>query len=268
VIEGDLEVHKDRNHFFLMAGEQLILDNRKGSKPRQRRIDMHQTNQEWKQVITIREKLERRMKETVRMPDENGEIKDFERPLVHIVEPLEGIPYKNKTMVVKGNIHEDNLERISLTVNGKVIKDVPTALKNITEEVVLKPGENVIELKAIDKYGNVGVDVKKIKLSDMPPSIGIFYPFDNQELSDRFVDLQGVVDDPDIDEVTVFLNDRRIATERCTPTFRVPLVLDIGQNILRVEATNGVGLTGITEIIVHTDTKTQIVIPLGQMFGL
>jgi hypothetical protein len=266
-IEGRTEAHRDTRHHFLLSGERLVIDDRKGSRSRQSKFDMYALNQEWKDVITIRDKLDRKLRQTVRMPDEDGQIKDFEPPRVYIVSPLEGVPVRMNNIEVRATIFDENPDRVILTVNGEVMQDVQTKLENFVHPVLLTPGDNEIELKAIDRYGNVGVDVRRIRISELPPSITIFYPFDNQDLDSRFVDLQGVVDDPEIREVEIYLNHRLIAKERATPTFTVPVVLDIGRNILRVEAENAVGLRGVSEAVVHTDTKTTITIPFQQLFN-
>ena len=101
----------------------------------------------------------------------------------------------------------------------------------------------------------------------MPPSISIFFPFDNLELNTRFVSLQGVVDDPDVREVKVFLNNRLIARDRAVPTFRIPIILDVGENLIRVEATNKVGLTGKNEITAYTSKQSSIVIQFNQFLN-
>ncbi len=263
LIEGTAEVFKEQNHYFLETGERLVLDVRPNSRERRTRLDIFSLNQEWKEVITIREKVERRLKQ-----EEMGVVgEDLESPIVHIVQPRAGIPMKKSRVEFKATIHEPNLDRIILTHNGKTIKDVQTSLKQFQSDLVLVPGQNLLEIKAIDRFGNVGVARENIKLSELPPSISVFFPMDNAELSSRFVDLQGVVDDPDVREVVVYLNDRRIARERATPTFLVPLILDIGHNRLRVEAKNQVGLSGSTEIEVYTDTTANLIINFDQILN-
>lgn len=266
-IEGRTETHRDSLHHFLLSGERLAVDDRKGAKIRQSRFDMYALNQEWKEVITIRDKLDRKLRQAVRLPDEDGEIKDFEPPRVYIVSPVEGLPVRKNNIEVRATIFDEHPDRVILTVNGEVVLDKQSKIENFSHFVLLQAGQNEIELKAIDRYGNVGVDVRRLHISELPPSIIIFNPFDNQDLDSRFVDLQGVVDDPDIREVEIYLNHRLIAKERATPTFSLPVVLDIGRNILRVEAVNVVGLRGLSEIVVHTDTKTTLVLPFQQLFN-
>ena len=265
VIEGNIEVHIKENHYFMMSGEKLILDDRRNSMARHRKIDAFKLNQQWKQTITIREKLQRKIRESKHLPSKDGKV-DAKIPLVHIVSPVEGVPHKKRRMRLRSTIFEEHLDRIILTVNGKVIKDIQTNLKNFDHDIVLKPGKNEIELKAIDQFGNVGRDIKTIQLLEHAPSISVFFPLDNQELDTRFVDLQGVVDDVDVKEVKIFVNGRPIATDRAIPTFHIPLILDIGQNVIRIEATNSVGLKGENEIIVWTSTKSKIVIEFERFF--
>lgn len=267
IIEGDVEIHKDQNHYFIAAGEKIIMDSRKNSKARHRKIDIYRLNQEWKKIITIREKLGRKFRESLRSEDADSKNQDYEVPLVHIVDPVEGVPINNRRVLIKATIFEEHLERVILSVNKKVVHDVNSSLKSFTREVLLSPGENVVELKAIDKFGNVGVDEKVFKLNDMPPAVSIFFPFDNLELNSRFVSLQGVVDDPDVREVEVYLNNRMIAKDRAVPTFRIPIILDVGENVIRVQATNKVGLTGKTEITAYTSKQANIVIQFNQFLN-
>jgi hypothetical protein len=267
VIEGDIEVHRDKNHYFLTAGEKIILDGRKSSPARRRKVDIFTLNQQWKKVITIREKLDRKIRDAMRSGVADSKARDSESPQVHIVTPIEGIVLKKRRVSFKGTIYEDHLDRIILTVNEKVIVDVNSSLKNLNREIILKPGKNEIELKAIDKYGNMGVDRQVIMLSELPPALHIFFPFDNLELQSRVVDLQGVVDDPDIREVLVYLNDRLIARDRTIPTFHIPLILDVGENVLRVEAINDIGLTGKKEVTVYTRTLSNVAINFNNLFN-
>jgi len=266
IIEGEVEVHRDQNHYFLSAGEQLILDQRKNSQERRRKIDIYALNKEWKRVITIREKLGRKIRDSMRIRDPSEGVQDSESPLVHIVSPLAGATLRSPMVSIEGTVYEDHLDRVILTVNGEVLVDQSTSLKNLRHEALLKAGKNQIELKAIDKFGNVGVDEIEVSLSDLPPTIRIFFPFDNLELTSRFVDLQGIVDDPEIREISVYLNHRFIAKDRVIPTFQVPLILDIGENIIRVEAVNQVGLTGVEEITVYTGTKSNVSIQFNNLF--
>jgi len=266
VIEGDIEVHRDKNHYFLTAGEKIVLDGRKSSPARRRKVDIFALNQQWKKVITIREKLNRKIRDAMRSGVGEREVADSEAPMVHIVEPVEGIVLKKRRVPFRATLYEDHLERIILTVNGEVVVDVNSSLKNLNRELVLRPGRNEIELKGIDKFGNVGVDRRVISLSELPPALHIFFPFDNLELQSRAVDLQGVVDDPDIREVLVYLNDRLIARDRAIPTFQIPLILDVGENVLRVEAVNDLGLRGKKEVTVYTRTLSNVAINFNNLF--
>ncbi len=267
IIEGDVEVHKDQNHYFMTAGEKIVLDGRKNSRARHRKIDIYRLNQDWKKVITIREKLGRKFRESLRSVTQPGKSQDYEAPVVHIINPVEGVPIKNRRVTLKATIFEEHLDRVILTINKRVVHDVNTKLKSFAKEVSLKPGKNIVELKAIDRFGNVGIDEKVYTLNDIPPSISIFFPFDNLELNTRFVSLQGVVDDPDVREVKVFLNNRMIARDRAVPTFRIPVILDVGENLIRVEATNKVGLTGKNEITAYTSKQSNIVIQFNQFLN-
>jgi len=266
VIEGEVEVHRDENHYFLGAGEQLVLDQRDNSRSRRRKVDVYALNKEWKRVITIREKLGRKIRDSMRIRDPSEGVQDSESPLVHIVSPTAGAPLRSPRVVIEGTIYEDHLDRIILTVNGKVLVDENSSLKNLRHETVLKAGKNHIELKAIDRFGNVGKDEIEVRLSDLPPSIRVFFPFDNLETGSRFIELQGIVDDPEIREVKVYLNHRLIAKDRAIPTFQIPIILDVGENILRVEAVNQVGLTGTEEITVYTGTKSNVAIQFNNLF--
>lgn len=266
VIEGEVEVHRDENHYFLGAGEQLIIDQRDSSKSRRRKVDVYALNKEWKRAITIREKMGRKIRDSMRIRDPSEGVQDSEAPLVHIVTPAESTPLRSPRVIIEGTIYEDHLDRVILTVNGKILVDQNSSLKNLRHEALLQAGVNRIELKAIDRFGNVGKDEIEVKLADLPPSIRVFFPFDNFETGSRFVELQGIIDDPEIREISVYLNHRLIAKDRAIPTFQVPIILDIGENIIRVEATNQVGLKGTEEITVYTGTKSNVSIQFNDFF--
>lgn len=266
VIEGRAEVHRSQDHFFLDTSDKLVLDIRANSRERKSRIDVFVLNQEWKDLITIREKVVRRLKREQMMTDVNGGA-DFEKPVVHIVSPRAEAPQKKALVELRATVYDPSLERIIIRINGKVIKDLQTGLSEIVQNIELIPGLNEIEVEAIDRFGNTGRDLREIRLSEIPPVITLFQPIDQDELTSRFVDLQGVVDDPDVREVQVYLNGRRIARDRATPTFLIPIILDIGHNRIRVTATNGIGLSGETEIEVYTDTNANLIINFDEILN-
>ena len=52
------------------------------------------------------------------MTSKSGKDQDYEAPLVHIVNPVEGVPIKNRRVTIRATIYEEHLDRL-IRVNKK-----------------------------------------------------------------------------------------------------------------------------------------------------
>ncbi len=116
--------------------------------------------------------------------------------------------------------------------------------------VPLREGENQIELTAVDEAGNSASIVRQVTLLTQPPDIVISNPPDNLWINQQMLSVQGTV--PPGIQVRVNQTEAEVDAEG---NFNVDVVLEEGENIVRIEASDAVGNTTIEERRVHLRTR-------------
>jgi len=101
---------------------------------------------------------------------------------------------------------------------------------------LLREGENRIELTAIDPSGNASSVTRNVTLVLRPPEIILDNPPDDLWINQRLLSVQGRAD-PDAQ----LLVDGKEAAVDADGRFNVDVLLEEGENIVRVEATDPVG---------------------------
>ena len=101
---------------------------------------------------------------------------------------------------------------------------------------LLREGENRIELTAVDPSGNASSVTRNVTLVLRPPEIILDNPPDDLWINQRLLSVQGRAD-PDAQ----LLVDGKEAAVDADGRFNVDVLLEEGENILRVQATDPVG---------------------------
>jgi len=101
---------------------------------------------------------------------------------------------------------------------------------------LLREGENRIELTAVDPSGNASSVTRNVTLVLRPPEIILDNPPDDLWINQRLLSVQGRAD-PDAQ----LLVDGKEAAVDADGRFNVDVLLEEGENVLRVQATDPVG---------------------------
>ncbi len=114
----------------------------------------------------------------------------------------------------------------------------------------LQDGKNRIELVAVDEAGNQASIVREITLLTQPPSIVVLNPPDGLWINEQMLSVQGTVPAG----VQVQINQRE-ANLDAEGNFNEDVVLEEGENIIRIQATDAVGNSSVEERRVYLRTR-------------
>lgn len=114
----------------------------------------------------------------------------------------------------------------------------------------LQEGVNRIELVAVDEAGNRTSVVREVALLTQPPDIVLVNPPDGLWINDQMLSVQGTV--PPGVQVRVNRNEVDVDPEGA---FNVDVVLEDGENVVRVEAVDAVGNVSMEERRVYLHTQ-------------
>lgn len=114
----------------------------------------------------------------------------------------------------------------------------------------LQEGVNRIELVAVDRAGNQASVVREVTLRTLPPDLVVLNPPDGLWINQRMLSVQGQVTAGV--RVRVNGNDASVDEEG---KFNVDVVLEEGENVVRVEAIDAVGNTSVEERRVYLRTR-------------
>ncbi|MBN1991768.1 MAG: gliding motility-associated C-terminal domain-containing protein [Anaerolineae bacterium] len=110
----------------------------------------------------------------------------------------------------------------------------------------LAEGSNIIQVTATDPAGNIAAIAREIILVTRPPEIAITSPLNDQWTNETLFTVTGVA--PPGTTLKVNGQEAAVAAEG---QFEREIILQEGDNILRIEAKDDVGNTATQEIIVH-----------------
>lgn len=114
----------------------------------------------------------------------------------------------------------------------------------------LQEGVNRIELVAVDKAGNRASIVREVTLRTLPPDLVVLNPPNGLWINQRMLSVQGKVTAGV--GVKVNGNDAKVDEQG---NFNVDIVLEEGENVVRVEATDAVGNVSVEERRVYLRTR-------------
>jgi flagellar hook assembly protein FlgD len=114
----------------------------------------------------------------------------------------------------------------------------------------LQEGVNRIELVAVDDAGNQASLVREITLLSEPPDIVVLNPPDGLWINERMLSVQGTVPP----EIRVRVNQTEAEVDE-EGNFNVDIVLDEGENIVRIEAIDAVENVSVEERRVYLHTQ-------------
>jgi flagellar hook assembly protein FlgD len=117
----------------------------------------------------------------------------------------------------------------------------------------LVEGSNNIQLIATDPAGNVTSTSREVVLITKPPEISVSGPVNDMWTNENMISVAGVAP-----AATLIKVNGQEAVVAGTGAFEREVILQEGDNILKVEATDDVGNTTSQEIIVHRKTTPPV----------
>lgn len=114
----------------------------------------------------------------------------------------------------------------------------------------LREGVNRIELTAVDEAGNRASVTREITLLTQPPDIVVLNPSDGLWINQQMLSVQGAVPAG----TQVLVNQAEAVVDE-DGNFDVDVVLDEGENTIRIEATDAVGNVTLEERLVYLRTR-------------
>ena len=117
-------------------------------------------------------------------------------------------------------------------------------------QVRLQDGENSFELRAVDEAGNTARLARRVELVTTPPDVLVTDPPDQSWFSSPIVTVRGEAP-PD---TTLTVNGQPVAVAP-DGSFSYDLLLDEGENVIRITATDDVG--NLTTVERYVTIKTQ-----------
>ncbi|MCB0153975.1 MAG: hypothetical protein KDF65_04195 [Anaerolineae bacterium] len=117
----------------------------------------------------------------------------------------------------------------------------------------LAEGSNIIELVAVDPAGNINTLSRETVLVTEPPEVSITEPQNDTWTNESLITVAGSVPDG----TTLKVNGQEAAVAE-DGTFQREVILQEGDNILRVEAIDDVGNVATQEIVLHRKTAAPL----------
>jgi len=118
----------------------------------------------------------------------------------------------------------------------------------------LGEGANRIEVRAVDQAGNVTSVVREVTLVTRPPEMAVETPHDGLWINQQLISVQGRVEPG----VTLRVNGNEVALG-ADGGFTTDVMLQEGENILHLEATDEVGNVSAEERVVYLKTNPPAV---------
>lgn len=114
----------------------------------------------------------------------------------------------------------------------------------------LTEGPNILEILASDQAGNTARTSHEVTLVTQPPDLLLTTPINDQWLNDSVLNVNGLVPAG----TTVVVNNQAVTVQE-DGTFNREVILQEGDNTIRVEATDDVGNVTAAEKLVHLKTQ-------------
>jgi len=90
---------------------------------------------------------------------------DYGAPKIRINYPREGLKVDSEQIVIRGLVTDDvGVERVLVTVNGRMVVESAVGARRywVQTPVTLQPGDNIMEITALNKAGNAAKIVRTV----------------------------------------------------------------------------------------------------------
>lgn len=193
-----------------------------------------------------RYRLQVTAKGTVRSSTQNANVQvDTVPPTLRIANLNDVSRVREANLTVEGLTDPDAV--IQLQGDPAVIPVDADGRFNIKQQ--LAEGSNIIQIAATDPAGNVATIAREVILITQPPEVAITSPANGAWTNESILNLTGVVPAG----TTLKVNNQE-ATVDANGQFQREVILQEGENILRLEATDDVGNITSQELIIRRKT--------------
>ncbi|MEW5761013.1 MAG: hypothetical protein AB1779_09630, partial [Candidatus Thermoplasmatota archaeon] len=176
-------------------------------------------------------------------------IRDTYPPSLVITYPEEGfITNKLKVITITGVV-SDEIAFAELKING-----IPVTPSGglFAYQIELNEGENLINVEAKDKAGNVNRIMRKVIYDTIPPEIKINEPIDKSITNKKEVYLNGTAEN----DTKIEVNDEAVELEN--GAFSTIIQLEEGKNKIKVKGTDRAGNVAYAEVVITLDSKKPV----------
>ena len=189
-------------------------------------------------------------------------ILDTQPPQINVNHPAEGLAVNTSTLNVTGNIIDQNIKEVTVSVNDDLPQGLTLMGNNFSGLVTLKPGSNKLTFYALDKAGNPASVTRSVSLDVEVPAVTITAPLSGVLVSGVInVTVEASDAASGITSVTLFL-DGQATTTINQPPFSFTLdtsMLPSGLHTITVRATDGAGNQAEASVSVTVDNTAPIV---------
>jgi hypothetical protein len=181
--------------------------------------------------------------DSVEVEYDPGDPPDTENPVIVILSPVDDAVFDTPDITVAGTASDNSCPcRVEVSLDGGNWM-MATGRQTWSIDVILTPGPNSIEARAIDDSGNIGFDTVRVVYDDMEPvdtilpEIAISSPADGATVDDQRVTIRGAAsDNKGLDVVEVKLNEDSWRMAAGTTSWSIDLDLDEGLNTISAVA--------------------------------
>jgi hypothetical protein len=162
--------------------------------------------------------------------------------------PDENRWYTTTRVRVWGNVSDPGMSQWFIVwVNDQEV-EVPGGVLDVT--VDLEEGEHTIEVRALDQAGHSSKELVRVRVDATPPELVMVSPDQAEFFTEEIkVDLQGEVADDNLEALT--LNGMPMSTVQ--GVFTSSLIIDEGENVFLIEATDSAGNTAVRRLVITKD---------------
>jgi len=162
-------------------------------------------------------------------------IKDGTPPVLTVSTLVDGSHTSSSVLNIAGTV-TDNIGVKQLLINGVSVPFGPDGI--FSHALLLKPGENRVEVKATDLAGNSASDNRTIYLDQKAPVLVVTSPADNSKTNTQQIDVTGHLDETSTVEVRVNGVIQPVTMDGNNFTASVTLLPGAAANTIDITATN------------------------------
>jgi flagellar hook assembly protein FlgD len=176
---------------------------------------------------------------------------DSQPPALRLVNLPDGLRVREPSLVVQGLT--DTGVTVWVTGNPQ-----PMAVDNqgrFSFQPRLVEGSNQIEVRSVDAAGNTARLSRQITVVTTPPEVVLATPVDDEWTNQSLIVVSGQAPS----DIKLKVNDQPVVLNE-DGSFQYDLLLEEGDNLIRIAATDDVGNVTTTERLIHLKTKPPLLV--------